>query len=122
MKKFQPANCVALALLVGSYLLYSAVLQADIHLPKVLSDHMVMQQNLPLVVWGHADPGERVTVSFRGQEASSQADAAGRWRVSLASMPVGGPFEMTLSAKNTLKVQDILVGEVWICSGQSNME
>ena len=122
MKKSQPTACLALALLLGIYLELPARLHADVRLPKVLSDHMVLQQNLPLVVWGHADPGESVKVSFRGQEAATQADATGRWRVLLAPMAPGGPFEMAVSGKNSLKLQDILVGDVWICSGQSNME
>ena len=122
MKKSQPATYLALALLLGIYLESPARLHADIRLPKVLSDHMVLQQNLPLVVWGQADPGESVKVSFREQEAATQADATGRWRVLLAPMAAGGPFEMAVSGKNNLKLQDILVGDVWICSGQSNME
>lgn len=122
MKKSQPTTSVALVLLLGMYLQFPARLHADVRLPKVLSDHMVLQQNLPLTIWGHADPGESVKVSFRGQEAVTLADAAGRWRVSLAPMASGGPLEMTVTGKNSLKLQDILVGDVWICSGQSNME
>ena len=122
MKTSRHASCLALALLLGVYLQSPARLHADIRLPKVLSDRMVLQQNLPLVVWGHADPGESVKVSFRGQEAATQADSTGRWRVLLAPMAPGGPFEMAVIGKNSLKLQDILVGDVWVCSGQSNME
>jgi len=122
MKKSRPATGLALALLLGMYLELPAQLHADVRLPKVLSDHMVLQQNLPLDIWGQADPGENVKVSFRGQEAATQADATGHWRVSLAPMAAGGPFEMAVNGKNSLKLSDILVGEVWICSGQSNME
>src|SRR4030095_10832623 len=122
MKKSQSAVCWAVALLLGIYLGLPGLLRADVRLPKVLSDHMVLQQNLPLVVWGQADPGESIKVSFREQEAATRADATGRWRVLRAHVAAGGPFEMAVSGKNSLKVQDILVGDVWICSGQSNME
>src|SRR4030095_9799259 len=122
MKKSQSAVCWAVALLLGIYLGLPGLLRADVRLPKVLSDHMVLQQNLPLVVWGHADPGESVKVSLRGQEAAKQAAATGRWRVVLAPMAPGGPFEMAVIGRNSLKLQDILVSDVWICSGQSNME
>src|SRR4030095_11240930 len=99
MKKSQSAVCWAVALLLGIYLGLPGLLRADVRLPKVLSDHMVLQQNLPLVVWGHADPGESVKVSFRGQEAVTQTDAAGRWRVLLAPLAAGGPFEMAVTGK-----------------------
>lgn len=74
-------------------------------------------------IWGHAAPGEHVTVRFAGQEARATADAAGQWRVTLAPLAATGtPSDLTVSAANTVTVHDVLVGEVWLCSGQSNME
>ena len=96
--------------------------RADIKLPKILSDHMVLQSGKPSTVWGWADAGEKVTVAIAGKSASATADAQGKWSVSLEVPASKTPLEMTITGKNSLKVSDILVGEVWICSGQSNME
>jgi sialate O-acetylesterase len=94
---------------------------AGVKLPAVLSDRMVLQQGSPLRIWGWADPGEAVTVSFLGQKASATAGADGKWKVYLKPLPAGGPYKMTVSGQNTIELSDILVGEVWIGSGQSNM-
>jgi len=97
-------------------------LQADVRLPSLLGDHMVLQQGLPLKIWGWADVGEKIVVSFLGQNAETTADGEGRWLVTLPAFnKPGGPYEMTIQGKNTITIQDILVGEVWLCSGQSNM-
>lgn len=73
-------------------------------------------------VWGKADPGEKVTVAVQGQTQSATADANGKWTVRLANLKAGGPLEMTISGKNSITVHDVLIGEVWLGSGQSNME
>ena len=91
--------------------------------PDVLfSDHAVLQQGIPVPVWGTARAGEKVTVTFQGQTLSTEATAAGTWRLTLAPLTAGGPFEMTLAGDNQVTLRDLLVGEVWVCSGQSNME
>lgn len=95
---------------------------ADVRLPNVFSDHMVLQRDKPIKVWGWAAPGEKVRVVLAGKSADATASAAGEWNVALPALPAGGPHELTVSGKNALKVTDILVGEVWLCSGQSNME
>ncbi len=95
---------------------------ADVRLPKILSDHMVLQADKPATLWGWADAGEKVTVSIAGKSASATADAKGKWSVSISVPASKEAQEMTVTGKNTLKVSDILTGEVWICSGQSNME
>jgi sialate O-acetylesterase len=95
---------------------------AQIKLPSLLSDGMVVQQNLPSHFWGMAMPGERVTVSFRGEEKSATADALGHWSLFLSPSKAGGPFEATITGMNTLTLHDIYVGDVWVASGQSNME
>jgi sialate O-acetylesterase len=98
------------------------VVQADVKLPAVISDNMVLERDMKLPIWGTADPGESVTVTLGEQTATATADNDGRWSVKLASRAAGGPLEMTVKGKNSLTIKNILVGEVWICSGQSNME
>ena len=102
-------------------LMCCAAAVADVKLPALFSHNMVLQQKVQTPVWGWADPGEAITVSIAGQTASSTAGHDGRWSVRLEPLSAGGPFELTVSGKNTLVVRDVLVGEVWLCSGQSNM-
>jgi sialate O-acetylesterase len=96
--------------------------QADVKLPSFFSDGMVLQREARVPVWGTADVGEAVTVSVAGQTVRSTADAAGKWMVDLTPLPVGAPLEVVIEGKNKLTVHDVLVGEVWLASGQSNME
>jgi len=99
------------------------VVRADVKLPAVIGSNMVLQADMNDPIWGWADPGEKVTVTIGDQKAEATADSAGKWQVRLAAMKAGaGPLEMTVAGKNTLKLENILVGEVWVCSGQSNME
>jgi sialate O-acetylesterase len=95
---------------------------ADVKLPAVIGSHMVLQRDQPLPIWGWADPGEDVVVRLGEREAKATADKDGNWKVRLEKMPAGGPHKMTIQGKNTVTLEDILVGEVWIGSGQSNME
>jgi sialate O-acetylesterase len=87
----------------------------------LFSDGMVLQQGMKVPVWGTADDNERVTVQFQNQEVATTAKH-GRWMLRLENLKAGGPFEMTITASNTIRIKNVLVGEVWICSGQSNME
>ncbi len=95
---------------------------ANVRLPKLVSDHMVLQRDSKLPVWGWADKGEKVTVTFQGKSYASKPGNDGKWMVILPAIPAGGPYQMTIKGKNTITIQDILVGDVWIGSGQSNME
>ncbi len=95
---------------------------ADVTLPAVLGSNMVLQQGKPVRVWGKADAGEKVSVALAGQTASTVAGADGRWLLNIEPPAAGGPYELTISGKNTILLTNILVGEVWVCSGQSNME
>jgi sialate O-acetylesterase len=97
-------------------------LHAEIRLPSLLSDGMVLQQGTKVNIWGSGDPGEGVTISFKDQRASTVADSGGLWKAKIGPLEAGGPFTMTISGKNTITLHDVLVGEVWVCSGQSNME
>jgi sialate O-acetylesterase len=94
---------------------------ADVRLPRVIGANMVLQRDTALPIWGWAAPGESVTVTIAGQEAKATADGKGLWRVNLAALPAGGPHEMVVAGKNQVKLPNIMVGEVWLCSGQSNM-
>ena len=96
--------------------------RADVQLPYLIADQMVIQRDCPVHIWGRAEPGEAVSVAFRGAEARSVADALGRWSVYLPPGDAGGPFGMTIRGANTVALGDILVGDVWVASGQSNME
>jgi len=95
---------------------------ANVKMPLLFSDGMVLQRNKTIPVWGWADPNEKVEVRFNKQIKTIQADKDGKWMVSLNSEKAGGPFELTITGKNKIVIKDVLVGEVWICSGQSNME
>lgn len=94
---------------------------ADVKLPAIFSDHMVLQQKEGCAIWGWADPGEAVTVSISGTSKSTKAGKDGKWKVQLAELKAGGPFMLTVRGKNSVVVNDVLVGEVWLGSGQSNM-
>lgn len=95
---------------------------ATVKLPQVFSDNMVLQRNAPVNVWGWADAGEKITVRFHKQGKSTKADKEGNWKIILDPETAGGPFELEVSGRNTILFKGVLVGEVWICSGQSNME
>lgn len=96
---------------------------ADVVLSKLFGDHMVLQQNQPIRIWGQADPGEQVTAEFAGMSASVKAGEDRRWRIDLPPMQADGKAHtLTVKGNNTLTLNDVLLGEVWICSGQSNME
>ncbi|MBN1341595.1 MAG: sialate O-acetylesterase [Phycisphaerae bacterium] len=112
----------AMSLFVAGIFLISSPVSADVRLPHIIGSHMVLQQDKPLPIWGWADPGEKVTVKLGDREKSATTNEHGRWAVRFPAMKAGGPIEMTVSGKNTLKLTDILIGEVWVCSGQSNME
>ncbi|NIP16953.1 MAG: sialate O-acetylesterase, partial [Akkermansiaceae bacterium] len=110
------------SLLAVSFLSVSSA-SADVQLSKVFGNHMVLQQDQPIRIWGTADPGEDVAVEMGGKRGSAKAGDNGKWRVNLPAMKADGKAHtMTVKGKNTITLDDVLLGEVWICSGQSNME
>lgn len=114
---------LAVAVLAGVATVAGSSAFADVKLPAVISDHMVLQQGMAIPVWGTAAAGEEVTVSFGTDKASTKADDKGEWEVKLAALKASDkPEDLIVSGKNKIEVKDILVGEVWVCSGQSNME
>ena len=98
------------------------VARGDVKVPAIFGSHMVLQRDQKDRVWGWAEPGEEVTVKIGDQTHATKAGADGSWQVMLDPMPAGGPHTLTVAGKNTLNLDDVLVGEVWICSGQSNMQ
>ncbi len=97
-------------------------LSAEVKLPAVLGDNAVLQADVPLPVWGSDSPGGAITVSINGQEKKAAVGADGHWRVTLDALKAGGPFELTVAGSSTITLRNLLVGEVWVGSGQSNME
>src|SRR5580692_1776783 len=114
-------------LLAGSVcsLALSLTATAAVQLPNLFSDHAVLQRDRPVRIWGWSQAGENVTVHFHGQSVTTQADPVGYWEAWLKPEPAGGPYTLTVSGDSTtapLERKDILVGDVWLASGQSNME
>ncbi len=114
-KNFLPRVVATLALA------FALSARADVSLPAIFSDHMVLQRDIRVPVWGMAAPGEKITVEFAGQSASTITGPDGKWRVALAALKAGAPQTLTIRGNNTIVIQDVLVGEVWLGSGQSNM-
>ena len=107
--------------LVAVTCLFAANLRADVTPAALFCDHAVLQQGMPLPIWGTATDGETVTVTLAGQTASTIAKD-GRWLVRLAPVTAGGPYQLVIAGRNRVECNDVMVGEVWLCSGQSNME
>jgi sialate O-acetylesterase len=97
-------------------------LHGDVRLPAIFSDHMVLQRDAAVPVWGWAEPGEKVTVSIAGQTKKATADATGKWSLKLDKLAAGEALTLVVTGKNKIIVNDVLVGEVWLGSGQSNMQ
>src|SRR6202035_5540584 len=94
----------------------------QVRLPGIFGDHMVIQRSQPVPVWGWSSPNEKLVVKFNQQSKETKADRNGKWRTPLDPEPAGGPFELSVFGRNSIVFHDVLVGEVWLCSGQSNME
>jgi sialate O-acetylesterase len=109
------------ATLLAVAFLFAAQVQADVKLPSIFSDNMVLQQGINVPIWGWADDGEAVTVQFREQRVSAKV-VNGKWSVKLKGLKAGGPDDLVVYGRNRIQLRNVLVGEVWLCSGQSNME
>lgn len=112
--------CKYFFLLFLACCLYSG--HAQVRLPRLISSGMVLQQRTPLRIWGWAAPGEKLSIRFTGHQYSTQSDEQGNWHIDLPARKAGGPYTMTITASNEIQLNNILIGEVWLCSGQSNME
>lgn len=111
------AASVAFVLVVGAL----TAARADPSLPTIISNHAVFQQGRKIHLWGAADPGEKIIVSLSLSRAQALADSSGHWSIDLPPMQAGGPFRLKVAGNTTLVVEDVLIGEVWVASGQSNM-
>ncbi len=109
-------------LIAAGALSFAPTVLADVHLSNLFSDGAVLQHGMDVPIWGTADAGETIAVSLNGKQAKTTADNSGRWILRLPALKAGGPFDLTVSGKNTVVVHNVAVGEVWIASGQSNME
>ena len=103
-------------------LLLSAFLFGQVRLPKLISDGMVLQRDTKLKVWGWAEKGENISVNFINNTYKTTADAEGDWSVTLPELKAGGPYTMQIKGSNEITINNIMIGDVWLCSGQSNME
>ncbi len=118
-------SSLALSVMLVFAALADGNLSADITLPKLFSDHMVLQRNSDVPVWGTADPNEKLKISFGDVEYPAVADGAGKWSTMIKTGGAGGPFELGVSSQDSdlkVGVTNVMVGDVWVCSGQSNME
>jgi len=117
-----PAMNTLLLVPVLATLLTPVVSGDDVKLPAMFRSGMVLQRDIRVPIWGTANPGEQIKVEFAGKAAQVQANTQGNWRTLLGPFPAGGPFKMSITGKTEVVIDDVLVGEVWVCSGQSNME
>jgi sialate O-acetylesterase len=108
--------------LLASYLCAVLPASATVVVSKLFSSHMVLQRDMPIHIWGQADTGEQVDVSLDTSTVSIKADSIGNWSVYLPARPAGGPYTLSIRASNTLQFDDIMMGDLWVASGQSNME
>ena len=123
LRPFPPGLGLLVAIATFSAWLAPGSTRADVSLNNMFGDHMVLQQGIRNRVWGKADPGETVAVSIAGQSHTTTAGDDGSWEVRLdAITDYGGPHTLTVKGKNQLSFSDVLIGEVWVCSGQSNMQ
>src|SRR5690242_3578158 len=98
------------------------VSRAEVKLPHMLSSHMVLQRDRPVHIWGWSESGEKVTVSLKAASQTATGDQLGHWSVYLSPQPAGGPFQVKVSGSNNVVLDDVMIGDVWFASGQSNME
>ncbi|MBC7826424.1 MAG: 9-O-acetylesterase [Chitinophagaceae bacterium] len=109
-----------LVIIVG--LVVSTTGYANIRLPSLVGDNMVLQRDLTLCFWGWADAGEKITVTFLGNQFTAQTSSNGKWKLNLPPQKAGGPYSIVIAGNNTITLNNLLIGDVWICGGQSNME
>jgi len=100
----------------------STTVMSNVTLPHILSSNMVLQREIGTNIWGWADAGETITISFRGKTSVSDAGKDGKWKVKIFTGSAGGPFQLSIQGKNKITFDNVMVGDVWVCSGQSNME
>lgn len=113
---------IARSLFLFTFTALCTLAPAEVKLPNIFGDNMVLQRDVDLPVWGWASPGEKVNVEIAGKTAEATADTSGTWKLKIAPLAVGGPHTMTVRGSSEITFKNILIGEVWLCSGQSNMD
>jgi sialate O-acetylesterase len=124
IRKIRSVYLINRFVLSGINILCAVTVFADVRLPAIFSDKMVLQQKAKVTVWGWADAGEKITVtpSWRMEKSfNAKADASGNWKIIMPTPSAGGPYLLKIKGNNVIELKDVLVGEVWVCSGQSNM-
>lgn len=122
MKNWKKAMFIWSYVLVISCIMYFTQAGNGVEVPTIFGSHMVMQREMELPIWGWGEVGEKVSVTMAGVTKSATADADGKWMVRMPAQTDKGPYKITIAGKNTIELEDVLIGEVWLCSGQSNME
>ena len=102
--------------------LLAATASAEVRLAQVFGDHMVLQRDQPIRLWGWATPGQTLHVELAGRKAAVRVPVGGRWEVRLPALPAGGPHRLTVKGDPSIELKDVLIGDVWLLGGQSNME
>ena len=115
------AKCCLAGVAVIVFFFKSGIVLADVRLPQLIADNMILQRGIELKLWGWASPGEKVTVNFNSKKGTAVTNADGRWSLTLPAMKAGGPYTMIIRGKNEIALKNIMLGDVWFCSGQSNM-
>jgi sialate O-acetylesterase len=115
-------NKTALSFLLALAAATTGTAQAEVRLAHVFGEHMVLQRDWPLKLWGQATPGQTLRIEFAGRQARTQVGADGRWKVQFAPLPAGGPHRLRVVGDQTVELHDVLIGDVWLLGGQSNME
>ena len=110
------------ALLIIVFFVACFQTQAQIKLPQIIRDSMILQRDMKINIWGWASKGEKVSVKFNNKTYKTTTGNDGKWMLQLPPMKAGGPYTMEISGKNKISLHDILIGDVWFCAGQSNME
>src|SRR5262245_12290828 len=110
LHKFKNNSRTKIFWIIAIGALAANIARADVRLPRLIGDSMVLQRDSKINLWGWADPGERVRIEFQGKQATTKADRRGRWSVSLGPYVAGGPYEMSVAGRNTLTLQNILIG------------
>src|SRR6187200_2460870 len=111
--------CYTIIFIIGFML--PQIVFGQIRLPRLVRDSMILQRDIKINIWGWASKGEKVNIKFNKKNYKTVTDASGKWLIQLPSMKAGGPYTMDIIGNNKIFIQDILIGDVWICSGQSNM-
>ena len=104
------------------FIFLSIQVKANVQLPRFISNGMVLQRNISIPIWGWASVGEKIEITFKGKTYSAITDANKKWKLNLDASKEGGPYVLIIKGSNLIKVEDVLIGDVWLCSGQSNME